>query len=144
MSTESEIGRERLEQLLPHTGSMCLLDRVLSHAPDRIVCAADSHRDPGHPLRHGGQLAALHLAEYAAQATAIHGALTGDGAARPGMLAALRDVRLNIDRIDTLDMPLTITARKQLSQASGSLYEFDVRAGDRLLCQGRVAIAFGR
>lgn len=142
MSTGTEFGRERLEQLVPHAGSMCLLDRVLSHSPDRIVCAADSHRDPGHPLRHGGQLAALHLAEYAAQATAVHGALIGNGAARPGMLAALRDVRLYADRVDTVDTPLTITARKQLSQANGSLYEFDVRAGDRLLCQGRLAIAF--
>ncbi|MBB6093380.1 putative hotdog family 3-hydroxylacyl-ACP dehydratase [Povalibacter uvarum] len=143
MSTESEIGRERLEQLVPHAGSMCLLDRVLSHASDRIVCVADNHRDAAHPLRHGGRLAALHLAEYAAQATAVHGALVGTGTARPGMLAALRDLRLFIDRIDTLDTPLMITARRQLSQASGSLYEFEVRAGDRLLCQGRVAIALG-
>lgn len=127
---------------MPHAGTMCLLDRVLSHSPDRIVCAADGHRNPAHPLRHGGRLAALHLAEYAAQATAVHGALMGNGASRPGMLAALRDVRLYADRIDTVDTPLTITARKQLSQANGSLYEFDVRAGDLLLCEGRVAIAF--
>ena len=142
MSTESEIGREQLEQLVPHAGSMCLLDRVVSHSLDRIICVADNHRDPAHPLRHGGLLAALHLPEYAAQATAVHGALLGNGAARPGMLAALRDVRLYVDRIDTIDTPLTITARKQLAQASGSLYEFEVRAGDRLLCEGRVAIAF--
>jgi predicted hotdog family 3-hydroxylacyl-ACP dehydratase len=122
---------------------MCLLDRVLSHSPDRIVCAADSHRDPAHPLRHDDRLAALHLAEYAAQATAVHGALIGNGVSRPGMLAALRDVRLYVDRIDTIETPLTITARKQLSQANGSLYEFEVRAGDQLLCQGRLAIAFG-
>lgn len=143
MSARSEIGHERLALLVPHAGSMCLLDRVVSHWPDRIVCTADNHRDPAHPLRCDGQLAALHLVEYAAQATAVHGALVGSGAARPGMLAALRDVRLYVDRIDTIDTLLTITARKQLSQSSGSLYEFDVRAGDRLLCEGRLAIVFG-
>ena len=72
----------------------------------------------------------------------VVGALTGTGAARPGMLAALRDEHLHVDRIDTLEASLTITAHKLLSQATGSLYEFEIRAGDRLLSEGRVAIAF--
>ena len=77
--------------LVPHAGSMCLLDRVLEHSDTTVRCAAVTHRAASNPLRRDGRLAALHLVEYAAQAMAVHGALIADGRARPDMLAALRD-----------------------------------------------------
>ena len=137
------MNRERLLQLIPHAGRMCLLDRVIAHSDRDIECATGTHRDPDHPLRRDGQLAALHLTEYAAQAMAAHGALLAGGNAQPGMLAALRDIRLHVDRIDTIDGDLTIRATRRLAQRDGSLYDFSVRAGERLLCEGRIAIAFG-
>ena len=130
-----------LRDLIPHSGSMCLLDRIVAHSEHDIECTARSHTSPDHPLRRDGQLSALHLAEYAAQAMAAHGALRAGGIQR-GMLAALREIRLHIDRIDDIDADLTIHATRRLAQSTGSLYEFRVHAGDRLLCEGRIAIAF--
>jgi predicted hotdog family 3-hydroxylacyl-ACP dehydratase len=129
--------------LIPHAGSMCLLDRVIAHTESDIECTARSHRTPDHPLRRDGQLSALHLVEYAAQAMAAHGALRAGGV-QQGMLAALREIRLHVDRIDDIDSDLTVLAVRRIAQANGSLYDFRVLAGGRLLCEGRVAIAFAR
>lgn len=137
------MNRERLLQLIPHAGRMCLLDRVIAHSDRDIECTTGTHRDPDNPLRSDGQLSALHLTEYAAQAMAAHGALLAGGSAQPGMLAALRDIRLHIDRIDTIDSDLTVRATRRLAQRDGSLYDFSVRAGERVLCEGRIAVSFG-
>jgi predicted hotdog family 3-hydroxylacyl-ACP dehydratase len=135
------LNREQILELIPHAGSMCLLERVTAHSDLDIECAALTHRRSEHPLRRDGQLAAVHLAEYAAQAMAVHGALR-TGGVRPGMLAALRNIQLHVDRIDTLEGELTIRATRRLEQASGSLYDFSVRGEGRLLAEGRIAIAF--
>ena len=88
-----------------------------------------------------GQLSALHLIEYAAQAMAAHGALVSGGVQR-GMLAAVRDVRLHVERIDDIDAELNVKATRRIAQTSGSLYDFSIRGGGRLLCEGRIAIAY--
>jgi predicted hotdog family 3-hydroxylacyl-ACP dehydratase len=137
------VNREQLQQLIPHAGRMCLLDRVIAHSDRDIECTTGTHRDPDNPLRRDGQLSALHLTEYAAQAMAAHGALLAGGA-QPGMLAALRDIRLHTDRIDTIAPDLTVRATRRLAQRDGSLYDFSVCAGDRVLCEGRIAIAFAQ
>ncbi len=129
-----------LRDLIPHAGRMCLLDRVIAHSEHDIECAARSHRAPDHPLRRDGQLAALHLVEYAAQAMAAHGALRSGGVQR-GMLAAVRDIRLHVGRIDDIDTELNVKATRRIAQTSGSLYDFSIRGGGRLLCEGRIAIA---
>lgn len=130
-----------LRGLVPHAGSMCLLDRVVAHSEHDIDCTAGSHRSSDHPLRRDGQLSALHLVEYAAQAMAAHGALISGGVQR-GMLATLRGVHLHVDRIDDIETDLQVHAVRQLAQANGSLYDFRVHAGGQLLCEGRIAIAF--
>ena len=121
-----------LPGLIPHAGSMCLLDRVVAHSEHDIECTARSHTSPDHPLRRDGQLSALHLAEYAAQAMAAHGALRAGGVQR-GMLAALREIRLHVDRIDDIDADLTVHATRRMAQTTGSLYDFRVHGGGRLL-----------
>ena len=130
-----------LTELIPHAGNMCLLDRVVGHSEHEIECTARSHTTPDHPLRRDGQLSALHLAEYAAQAMAAHGAL-GSGGVQRGMLAALREIRLHVDRIDNIAADLTVHATRRMTQTTGSLYDFRVQASGRLLCEGRIAIAF--
>ena len=42
--------------LVPHAGSMCLLDQVIECGDDHIVCSAVSHRSPNNPLRDAGRL----------------------------------------------------------------------------------------
>jgi predicted hotdog family 3-hydroxylacyl-ACP dehydratase len=131
--------------LIPHAGSMCLLDAIDACTEDHIACSTQSHCLPAHPLQRDGQLAAIHLIEYAAQAVAAHGALrsahVNPPQARPGMLAALRDVHFYIDRIDTLTTPLQIEATCKLARNDGLVYDFTVRAAAQVLCTGRVVIA---
>lgn len=135
------LARERLLELIPHAGDMCLLDRVTACSESEIHCATRSHLDPANPLRRGDALSALHLVEYAAQAMAAHGALQAGGRAQAGMLAALRDIRLHTEQIHDIEDELTIHARRRLAQRDGSLYEFTVSGGGRVLCEGRIAIA---
>ena len=87
--------RARIEQLVPHAGAMCLLDAVTQWDAAQITC---SSHEPGasHPLARDGVVPAIAAAEYAAQATAVHGALLdGAGQPRAGMLAKLMDVDLH-------------------------------------------------
>jgi predicted hotdog family 3-hydroxylacyl-ACP dehydratase len=135
------LSREELLRLIPHAGRMCLLDRVVEYSESEIHCTTRTHLDPANPLRRGDALSALHLVEYAAQAMAAHGALNAFGRAQPGMLAALRDIRLHIEHIHSIDGELRIHARRRLAQREGSLYEFGVSGGGRVLCEGRIAIA---
>lgn len=130
-----------LEGLIPHAGSMCLLERVVAHSAQDIECTATSHTSPENPLRRDGQLSAVHLVEYAAQAMAAHGALAAGGVQR-GMLASLRDIRLHVGRIDDIGTPLDVKATRRIRQVTGSLYDFSIRSSGRLLCEGRIAIAF--
>ena len=58
------------------------------------------------------------------------------------MLAALREIRLHVDRIDNIAADLTVHATRRMAQTTGSLYDFRVQASGRLLCEGRIAIAF--
>ena len=142
MNAPPPIGRDQLLRLIPQTGSMCLLDRVLEWSAAEIRCATRSHQDPANPLRRGSELSALHLAEYAAQAMAAHGALCADGRPQSGMLAALREIRLHVEHIHGINGELLVHARRRLAQRDGSLYEFDVSGDGRMLGEGRIAIAF--
>jgi predicted hotdog family 3-hydroxylacyl-ACP dehydratase len=140
-------GRDEILRLIPHQGRMCLLDAVVDWDDAQIECRTATHRDPANPLRHDGALAALHLAEYGAQAMAIHGGLlerAAGGAARPGVLVALRDLRLAVARIDDLAAPLTVRAKRLLANADGLLYSFEIDADGQRLASGRVGVMYDR
>lgn len=129
--------------LVPHAGEMCLLSRIVSADELGIVCTATSHASPTNPLRRAGQLAALHLAEYGAQAMAVHGGLSDPQArTRGGMLVAIRDLALHVDRLDDVAGEITITATKLVANADGRIYAFVAGGGGRELGRGRVSVMF--
>ena len=107
------IGRDAILALVPHQGAMCLWDEVVAWDEGSIHLRACNHRDPAHPLRAAGQLRAVHLCEYGAQAMAVHGGLRAreaGGLAKPGLLVALRGVELHVARIDDLPGALECSA----------------------------------
>lgn len=137
------IGAEAIRRLIPHAGTMCLLDAVIDWSDARIHCRATSHRDPAHPLARDGRLAALHLIEYGAQAMAIHGGLlaaAAGGTAAAGVLVSARDVRLLRARIDDLAADLEVHAERLVASGGGWLYAFEVEAAGAPLASGRVAV----
>lgn len=140
----SESPQERdWRQLIPHAGSMCLLDHVHAWDAARIHCASRSHLEPGNPLRRAGRLSALHLVEYGAQAMAVHGGLLSAAAAqraRPGYLVAARDVQLEVDYIHDIRGELQVHAEMLNAGDGGWTYLFAVEAEGRALARGRVSV----
>jgi predicted hotdog family 3-hydroxylacyl-ACP dehydratase len=122
---------------------MCLLDAVLAWDGGSISCITETHRDVSNPLRRDGRLAALHTFEYGAQAAAIHGGLLARSAgriARSALLAALRDARLYVQRLDDIAAPLTVMAQCLTGGEDGCIYRIDVSANGELLARARVII----
>jgi predicted hotdog family 3-hydroxylacyl-ACP dehydratase len=129
--------------LIPHAGSMCLLDEVLDWDATRLHARSNSHRSADNPLRADGVLHAVNLCEYAAQAMAVHGALRereAGGKARPGFLVALRDVSLHVERIDDLEGRLQIHVECLIAMADSLQYAFRVEHRGALLASGRAAV----
>ena len=134
------VNHRTLAGLIPHCGAMCLLDEVVRMDQESITCRAISHRNPDHPLREDGMLLAVSGIEYAAQAMAAHGALLESRGSRPGMLAAVRDVVLSVERLDDIVDDLEVTARRLIGDSDRLLYEFEVRTGARELLRGRAVV----
>lgn len=137
------IEHEELCSLIPHAGSMCLLETVEKWDEANIVCTSGSHRAASNPLRSGGQLTALHGVEYAAQAMAVHGGLQARERGEsnpPGFLAALRDVKLYVERLDTVDGMLRIEASELMRSGGSFIYEFRIEANGRILLEGRLTV----
>ncbi len=130
-------------ELVPHAGSMCLLEQVLSWDDSTVVAITKNHTDLQHPLRSGGRLAMVHLCEYGAQAMAVHGGLLAarDGQrAAPGLLVSLRDVTLVGGDLSLAGPTLQITANRLHGDSTGWQYAFKAEAGGRLLGEGRAAV----
>jgi predicted hotdog family 3-hydroxylacyl-ACP dehydratase len=59
------------------------------------------------------------------------------------MLVALRSVKLNCERVDTIAGSLVIEAECLQSSPSSQQYAFKVSAADEVLCEGRAAVVLG-
>jgi predicted hotdog family 3-hydroxylacyl-ACP dehydratase len=136
------IAGPRIRELIPHAGAMCLLDAALSWDAERICCTASSHRDPANPLRRNGRLAAVCGIEYAAQAMALHGALTAlEGRqASAGLLASVRELVCNVGYLHDVERDLVIEAARLLGDESRVIYQFRVTDGSKELISGRAAV----
>jgi predicted hotdog family 3-hydroxylacyl-ACP dehydratase len=137
------IPRSDWSSLIPHQGSMCLLDEVMGWTDDAIHMRSVSHTDPDHPLRSDDRLRALHLCEYGAQAMAVHGGLlarAAGGIAAPGFLVSLRAVELHVDRVDDLAGFIDVYAERLLGGEGSWQYAFRVEHAGVLLARGRAAV----
>ena len=131
-----------IAKVIPHTGSMCLLDGVLERDTQRIRCVSSSHRDTDNPMRTGDELPALCGIEYAAQAMAVHGAWDArpDTKPRAGYLAAVRDVTCHTMRLDNLNDDLIIEAERIMGDAARVIYQFSIHAGAAKIMSGRATV----
>ena len=136
------IGQAEIQALIPHTGDMCLLAGVAHWDTTHITCAARSHRNPDNPLAHRGKLHALSGIEFAAQAMAVHGSLTGLVGQRPrtGLLVSVRDVVARVKYLSDFTEDLRIEAEQLMAGDNGVTYSFSIHAGDRELLAGRATV----
>ncbi|WP_431280921.1 phosphotransferase [Humitalea sp. 24SJ18S-53] len=126
--------------LVPHHGAMCLLDRAIAWDASRILCETGRHRDDANPLRRDGMLPAVCGLEFALQAMALHGAVGAAAAQSVGFVSSLRDIRMNVDRLDTVQAPLLIEAVALVAETGGFIYRFDITADGRSLLSGQAAV----
>jgi len=143
MANDLPINKAEIRTLIPHSGLMCLLDEVIQWDDRCIVCITNTHRDPVNPLRRSGRLSGLHAFEYGAQAAAVHGGLRARSVAMtaaPGYLAALRDGRLRVSRLDHIHLPLRICATRLFGDRANTVYEFFISAAAVLVAEGRIII----
>lgn len=137
------LERDGISALIPHSGSMSLLDRLERWDHETIVCTATSHRDSANPMRTASGLLAPCAIEYAAQAMALHGALIGQEAGvpvSPGYLASARGVRFARLRLDDLCGELRIEAARTAGDARQILYAFRVSHADETIVEGRATV----
>jgi predicted hotdog family 3-hydroxylacyl-ACP dehydratase len=128
---------------IPHSGTMCLLDRLERWSPDSVHCSATSHLDPANPLRGASGLLAPVAIEYASQAMALHGSLCArpDSAPTPGFLASVRGVKLLVPRLDEVPGRLAISAQRLAGDERQALYTFALHSEQGvLLVEGRATV----
>jgi predicted hotdog family 3-hydroxylacyl-ACP dehydratase len=137
------LDRDQIVKIIPHTGSMVLLDRVLTWDETSISCWTESHLRLDNPLRRNSTLPAIAGIEIAAQAMAVHGRLTrGDAPTRKGLLGGLRDVAINSARLDDIGAPLLIEVKMLTGSGRGGIYVFGVSVDRRRLLHGRATVFF--
>lgn len=128
---------------IPHHGDMCLLDQVQAWDDLNISCIASSHRATVNPLRSHQQLGIASGIEYAAQAMAVHGALTAPKSQpkpKVGYLISVRGVNMHVARLDDIEADLLIHATCIMANENNMLYEFRVSANENILLEGRAAV----
>ncbi|WP_218508759.1 hydroxymyristoyl-ACP dehydratase [Variovorax sp. dw_308] len=143
MSHPQTMDREAIEALIPHRGTMCLLERLESWDAQAIHCATSTHRLPDNPLRTASGLMAPNAIEYAAQAMALHGGLLMEDGDTPsaGFIASVRNVRLAVTRLDDVPGALQVRATRLSGDARQVLYEFSVTdANGAALADGRAVV----
>ena len=143
MKTPQTLDRAGIAARIPHRGRMCLLDSLLAWDADSVRCRAVNQADAGHPLRVEGGLLAPVAIEYAAQAMALHGALSALPGEEPsaGFLAAARNVTLHVPRLDEVPGALIVSATRQAGSERQALYAFALHdEGGRLLVEGRATV----
>ncbi len=134
------IGPEGVAALIPHAGAMRLIDQVDSAASEEVVCSTRSHLSADNPLRVNGIIPAAAAIEYAAQAMAVHAALTRGGPPRRGFLVVASGVTWTADRLDATDAPIQIRATRLASMGNGAQYAFLVSAGTAVSVSGTLTL----
>lgn len=140
------LEKSQIATLLPHQGSMFLLDRVTRFDRNEIECRATSHRDADNPLRHDNRLPAHVAIEYAAQAAGVHGGLLNQqmnphAPAQMGYLAVISNLHWQVERLDDLPGELAVHARRTAVTPGGRAYRVEIRHGGGPIMTGDLVIA---
>ena len=139
------LTRDRIEALIPHAGTMLMIDHVATFDEKAIHCVSERHRKADNPLRRQGRLSAHHAVEFAAQAAAIHGGLMSKSGGAPlRALAAIRKAEFSRPWLDDLPGPLEIASTIVLSDAQAAVYGATlIHEGERIAAMRLTLMTIG-
>lgn len=135
------LNHDEICQLTPHSGNMCMLDSVETWNKDSIQCLSTAHQNHQNPLITNGRLHAVNCIELAGQATVVHGTLCWkDHMDLPdvAILVSVRDISIFKNRLETITEPLSIYADVLDILEFASNYWFEVKAGEKVIVNGRL------
>ncbi len=136
------LDRAAIEDLIPHAGSMCLLESVVGWDQEAIECRTRSQMATDNPLRVDGGVPIEAGIEYAAQAMAVHGGLgdTGSGGPRRGFVAVVNRVAWSAEWLDDEPGELCIHAHALQGDDDGRQYGFRIDRGGRTVIEGTALV----
>ena len=133
------LTRKAIEERLPHSGNMCLLNRVIAANEQSLTAEAISHLDTSNPLIVDGRISAINGVEYAAQAMAIHGSLRS-GKSHAGYIATVRNIELNQEFLPQEQGSLLIQVEQLMSDDNGFSYQFQIHGHEQLILSGKITV----
>src|SRR5207248_2335689 len=137
------IDKAEIRRLIPHAGTMCLLDSVLGWDDESIVCTTNTHRDEANPLRRDGRLSVSHSLEQGARCPPSHRGLRARAAgasAAPCFWGSLRCAHARRPRLDDLASPLEVRAQRLFGDSGNTIYQCAVSASGISVAEERVTI----
>jgi predicted hotdog family 3-hydroxylacyl-ACP dehydratase len=143
MTMKTLLNAAEIAARVPHHGTMCLLHALHESSETHVLCSTMSHHAADNPLRSASGLLSCNAIEYAAQAMALHGAMTAasDTPPRGGRLASVRGVKLHVPRLDTLADVLFVYAERVAGDAGQAMYQFTLRdQRHNAFVQGRATV----
>lgn len=139
----AELDHAGIAARVPHTGRMCLLDRVLYWDERSLRCAAISHLHADNPMREAAGLAALAGIEYAAQAAAVHSALVhGTAEPRSGVLAALKNVTAVRPWLPETTNEIIVEVTLLHRDPAGGIFAFTLFAESECVLSGQFTLMY--
>lgn len=143
MKLIAAMERKSFRHLVPHSGRMILIDRVVSWDERSLRASCQSHLSVENPLRREGRLPVVHALEYGAQAMAVHGGLLAERSGEPiagGFLASARNLRFFRPRLDDLSGELDVEVSMQHVQEGSLVYTFRVSASGQPVAEGMAIV----
>lgn len=116
-------------ELVPHSGAMVLLDRLVEAGADRVRCAVRIR--PDSTFCTDGAVPAIVAMEYMAQAVAVYAGMRGRAHGEPprvGYILGTRELKLNVDAF-AVGEELEVVARHEWGDERLGVFECSVARG---------------
>ncbi len=154
--TKIILNHYEIEQRLPHSGNMSLLNEIIQFDKQSLTALAISHLDASNPLWQHGRINTVNGIEYAAQAMAVHGSLlinrelseklsenlSEQSSKTPltGYIATVRNIIIKVPQLPAEKTPLRIEVVQLMSNEDGFTYQFHISCEQQSLISGRITV----
>ena len=139
LAANESLDHQQIADCLPHSGRMCLLQKIVQADQASLTALADSHLLANNPLRINGRIASVNGIEYAAQAMAVHGALLAE-TVKPGYIATVRNIEVKQSFLPENGQPLIIHVQQLMSDDNGFTYQFAIHCDEEIILSGRITV----